>query len=206
MKTCVYIDGFNLYYGCIKGTPYRWLNPAALCQLLLPKHQILKIKYFTALVTARPNDPTQPIRQQTFLRALRTVPNLEVTLGFFLTHPVTLPLAHPTPGNNYAMVIRTDEKGSDVNLATHLLTDAFDNAYDCAVLVTNDSDLLAPIQIVRQKFHKVVGVLNPQKRPARMLIANADFYKKIRTFALAQCQFPLTLTDQHGTFHKPAAW
>ena len=32
------------------------------------------------------------------------------------------------------------------------------------------------------------------------------FNKKIRTFALAQCQFPLTLTDQHGTFHKPAAW
>jgi len=206
MKTYVYIDGFNLYYGCIKGTPYRWLNPAALCQLLLPQHQILKIKYFTALVTARPNDPSQPIRQQTFLRALHTLPNLEVTLGFFLAHPVTLPLAHPTPGNNFAMVIRTDEKGSDVNLATQLLTDAFDNAFDCAVLVTNDSDLLAPIQIVRQKFHKMVGVLNPQKRPARMLIANADFYKKIRPFALAQSQFPQTLTDQHGTFHKPAAW
>ncbi|MEI8315578.1 MAG: NYN domain-containing protein [Verrucomicrobiota bacterium] len=206
MKTAIYIDGFNLYYGCIKGTPYRWLNPAALCQLLLPNHEIVKIKYFTALVTARPNNPTQPIRQQTFLRALRTLPNLEVTLGFFLAHPVTLPLAHPMPGNNYAMVIRTDEKGSDVNLATHLLTDAFDNAYDCAVLITNDSDLLAPIQVVRQKFHKVVGVLNPQKRPARTLLANVNFYKKIRPYALAHCQFPPTLTDQHGTFHKPATW
>jgi uncharacterized LabA/DUF88 family protein len=206
MKTYVYIDGFNLYYGCVKGTPYRWLNPAALCQFLLPNHQTIKIKYFTAAVSARPNDPDQPIRQQTYLRALRTIQNLEITLGFFLAHPVTLPLAYPTPGNNFAMVIRTDEKGSDVNLATQLLTDAFDNAYDCAVLVTNDSDLLAPIQVVRQKFHKLVGVLNPQKRPARMLIANTDFYKKIRSYALAQCQFPPTLTDQHGTFHKPAAW
>jgi uncharacterized LabA/DUF88 family protein len=206
MKTYVYIDGFNLYYGCIKGTPYRWLNPAALCQLLLPNHRILKIKYFTAAVSARPSDPDQPIRQQTYLRALRTIPNLEISFGFFLAHPVTLPLAPPTPGNNYAMVIRTDEKGSDVNLATQLLTDAFDNAYDCAVLVTNDSDLLAPIEVVRQKFRKMVGVLNPQKRPARMLIANTDFYKKIRSHALAQCQFSPTLTDQHGTFRKPAAW
>jgi uncharacterized LabA/DUF88 family protein len=98
---------------------------------------------------------------------------------------VTLPLAFPTPGNNYAMVIRTDEKGSNVNLATHLLTDAFDNAYDCAVLVTNNSDLLAPAKVVRQKFNKVVGVLNPQKRPARALLANVDFYKKIRPHALA---------------------
>ena len=81
MKTFVYIDGFNLYYGCLKATPYRWLNPATLCQLLLPHHQVLQIKYFTAHVSARPHDPDQPIRQQTYLRALRTVPNLAALVG-----------------------------------------------------------------------------------------------------------------------------
>jgi hypothetical protein len=57
MKTNIYIDGFNLYYGCIKDTPYHWLNVAEMCSLLLPKDQIQRINYFTALVTARPKDP-----------------------------------------------------------------------------------------------------------------------------------------------------
>lgn len=113
MKTIVYIDGFNLYYGCLKGTPYKWLNLLSLCQTLLPGHQMTGIKYFSATVSARPNDPGQPIRQQTLFRALRTLPNLQIILGSFLSHPVTLPLAFPTPGNNLASVIRTDEKGSE---------------------------------------------------------------------------------------------
>lgn len=206
MKTIIYIDGFNLYYGCLKGTPYKWLNPALLCQALLPQHQITSIKYFSASVSARPNDPDQPIRQQTLFRALRTVPNLTLTLGSFLSHRVTLPLAYPSPGNNLATVIRTDEKGSDVNLATHLLVDAFDNAFDCSVIVSNDSDLLTPIRVVRGRFGKAVGILNPQKRPSRMLIAEATFYKKIRPAVLAASQFPPVLADAHGTFRKPAAW
>ena len=58
MRTNVYIDGFNLYYGCLKGTPYRWLDLRKHCELLLPKHQIQRIRYFTAMVTARPQDPS----------------------------------------------------------------------------------------------------------------------------------------------------
>ena len=72
MKTYVYVDGFNLYYGAVKDTPYKWLNPQKLCDLLLPNHNITKIKYFTARISARPNDPDQPTRQQFYLRALRT--------------------------------------------------------------------------------------------------------------------------------------
>ncbi len=74
MKTYVYVDGFNLYYGAVKDTPYQWLNINALCQHLLPKNDIAKIKYFTARVTGRPDDPDQPTRQQTFLRASRPYP------------------------------------------------------------------------------------------------------------------------------------
>ena len=54
MKTNVYVDGFNLYYGAVKGTPFRWLDMAAMCRMLLPGDQINRIKYFTALVDARP--------------------------------------------------------------------------------------------------------------------------------------------------------
>ena len=73
------MDGFNLYYGAVKGTPYKWLDISRMVQLLLPKNKVLKIKYFTALVNSRPQDPDQPIRQQIFLRALRTIPNLEIS-------------------------------------------------------------------------------------------------------------------------------
>ena len=88
MKTWIYIDGFNLYYGAVKDTPYRWLDLHKMCQLLLPGHQIARIKYFTARVSGRSNDLSQPTRQQTYLRALRTLANLEIILGRFLSHEI----------------------------------------------------------------------------------------------------------------------
>lgn len=207
MKTHVYVDGFNLYYGCVKDTPYKWLDLSRMAALLLPGHTIAAIRYFSANVSARPGNTDAPIRQQTFFRALRTLPNLTIQLGFFYAHQVRMPLVTPPRGGpNTALVWRTDEKGSDVNLATQLLVDGFDNAYDCAVLVTNDSDLLGPIRVVRHRLGKRVGLRNPQKRPARALQGEAHFYKQIRTGVLAGRQFPVTLTDANGTFTKPATW
>jgi len=207
VRTHLYIDGFNLYYGCLKGSSLKWLNPVRMATLLLPGHTIIATHYFSANVSARPGDPDQPIRQQTYLRALRTLPNFTIHLGYFLGHAVRMSLAHPPPGGPATAVVwRTDEKGSDVNLATQILVDGFDDAYECAVLVTNDSDLLAPISVVRRRLGKKVGLLNPQKRPARTLLTEVDFYKKIRYGVLAASQFPPTLTDANGTFAKPATW
>jgi uncharacterized LabA/DUF88 family protein len=204
MKTNVYIDGFNFYYGCIKSTPYHWLNVAKMCSFLMPNDNVNSIKYFTALVTARRNDPDKPIRQQTFLRALKTIPNLEIILGTFLSHEVTMPLAPPSKG--YAKVIKTEEKGSDVNIATHLLVDGFRNAYELAVVVSNDSDLLEPIKFVTQELGKPVGILHPHKHPSIELSRSALFVKQIRKNVLANSLFPDILTDRQGTFAKPAGW
>ncbi len=204
MKTCVYVDGFNLYYGAVKGTPFRWLNIAHLCQFLLPRDQIHRISYYTALVNPRPHDPDQRVRQETYLRALKTIPNLSVTLGYFLTHEVTMPLAGGK--GSYANVIKTEEKGSDVNIATDLLIDGFRNAYELAVVVSNDSDLSAPIRFVVEELKKPVGLLNPQKHPSVELSKYVTFIKQIRVGVLAKSQFPPTLTDANGTFSKPAAW
>jgi predicted transcriptional regulator len=64
MRTAIYVDGFNLYYRALKGTPYKWLNLEALARhMLRPTNQITAVKYFTARVSARPNDPDQPVRQ-----------------------------------------------------------------------------------------------------------------------------------------------
>jgi uncharacterized LabA/DUF88 family protein len=205
--TYVYVDAFNLYYGCLKGTPYRWLDLHKLCLLLLPKHDIQRIKYFTARVGAWPNDPDQPTRQQLYLRALRTLPMIEIHYGHYLSHAVNMPLVNPPPGSpRMVRVIKTEEKGSDVNLATHLVSDAYENSFDAAVLITNDSDLLGPVQLVTSRLGKTVGILNPQKHPAVVLRNAATFFKQIRPGVLKLSQFMQTLTDATGTFHKPAVW
>lgn len=203
-KTVVYVDGFNLYYGCLKGTPYRWLDLLKLSQLLLPAHDILQIKYFTALVTSRASNPDQAARQQTYLRALQTIPNLQIIYGHFLSHEIMMPLAPPRAG--HVKVIKTEEKGSDVNIAVHLISDGFRNAYDAAVIVSNDSDLLPPIKFVKEELGKLVGILNPQKHPSVVLAATAHFVKNIRSGVLHNSQFPVTLSDPQGSFTKPARW
>jgi len=96
-KMWIYIDGFNLYYGAVRSTAFKWLNLEELCRLLFPSSQIERIKYFTARVTARPSDPSQPIRQQTYFRALGTLPSVELHFGQFRSHAVRLPLARTVP-------------------------------------------------------------------------------------------------------------
>lgn len=207
MRTSVYIDAFNLYYGAVKDTPYKWLDPMALCRIMIPSNTVTGIKYFTARVQPRHGDPGQPTRQLVYLRALQTIPNLQIIFGHYLSHVVWMPLARPTPGQKpYVQVIKTEEKGSDVNLATHLLVDAFDNTFDCAVVISGDSDLRTPLRLVADRFHKTVGVLNPQRIPCKALQSTARFYKHIREAALQASQFPPVLTDQQGSFHKPPTW
>ena len=238
METWVFIDGFNLYYGAVKDTPYKWLDLQRMCTMLLHNHKITRIKYFTARVSARADDPGKPTRQQIYrvysewvdaprwlgrrparasthfehtqiyLRALQTLPNLDIIFGRFLSHNVMMPLAQPTPGGSrFAKVIKTEEKGSDVNIAAHLINDGYKKRYEAAVIVTNDSDLLEPIRIVRVELGLPVGVLNPHKNPtSRVLARQASFVRQIRQGVLAASQFPDVLTDTHGEFYKPASW
>jgi hypothetical protein len=87
-------------------------------------------------------------------------------------------LTDPQPNQKtFVWVIKTEEKGSDVNLATHLLSDACNRRFECAVIISGDSDLLAPVQVVMSELQLPVGVLNPQKRPCRVLARQATFYK-----------------------------
>lgn len=174
-------------------------------QLLFPDDTINKIKYFSARVSARPNDPDQPIRQGTYWRALKTIPNLEIVEGTFLSKPIWMPAFNTNP-QQYVQVIKTEEKGSDVNLAVHLLNDGYKAEYELAVMVTNDSDLLEPMRIVKQDLNLPVGLVNPHPNPSFALRRHATFIKQIRQGLLYRSQFPASLTDQNGTFHKPTVW
>lgn len=201
----VYINGFNLYYGAVKGSPYKWLDLSALCRHMLPNDTIQSIEYFTATVSARPNDPDLPVRQHIYLRALRTIPNISICYGHFLTHSVPMILTGSKPIQK-VWVDKTEEKGSDVNIAAHLLHEAYQKKFETAVLVTNDSDLVEPVRIVRRSLNIPVGILNPQKHHSAALKTEATFMKRIRQADVAACQFPTIMRDAKGQFHKPTTW
>lgn len=218
-RTSVYIDGFNLYYGSLRGTPYRWLDPDALCRRFLQPHQELTaIKYFTAKVQER-DGGEQNTHQAAYLRALRTIPHLSIYYGQFITRTAVRKLEHPPrprrkrrgrPDNGFRSVWITEEKGSDVNLASHLLADGFRARYDLAIVISNDSDLKMPIEIVRKEFKAGVGVLNPHKRRSWALspreLPRGSFYRQIRPGALAACQFPDPHKDGEGEILCPEGW
>jgi uncharacterized LabA/DUF88 family protein len=207
VRTIVYVDGFNLYYGALRDLPYRWLDLQRLCRLVMPRHDIVAIRYYTALVNDRAGNPGQSMRQRLYLRALATLPSVTIHLGLFRSHVVRMRLAYPVPGEAQSVrVIKTEEKGSDVNLATHLVRDAYERAFDAAVVISGDSDLVAPIELAHRHLGLNVGVLSPSRRPSLQLAAAARYTKSLRPQALANSQFPPTLRDHTGTFHRPPGW
>lgn len=215
MVANIYIDGFNLYYGSLKGHPgLKWLNPLEMSRRLLPDREINRIRYFTALVTPRPHNPDELYRQNVYLRALRTVPNLTIHFGRFVTRPARLPRDPLTylpeqDGPEMLSVLKTEEKRTDVNLATHLLVDCFDDDFDEAVIVSNDSDLTLPVEVVVGKFRKPVGMINPHPRSKLSSALSKAATWRIRAInrsVLARSQFPEVLSDHRGEFHRPARW
>jgi NYN domain len=210
-RTIVYVDGFNLYYGCLKDTAERWLDVGALCSRLLTHVEIIGIKYFTARVKPRDGNPGQAQRQQAYLRALATVPNLTIHLGVFNTRIATRRCVKDRDGKpTYANVWITEEKGSDVNLASHLLIDGFRTRYDLAVVLSNDGDLKQPVQFVRHELELPVGILNPHSNRSWALspkeLPRGSFYKPIRRKALRASQFPRQVADVDGFVHRPPEW
>jgi len=209
-KANVYVDGFNLYYGALKGTKYKWLDIDALFRRLLPGYEIHRIRYFTARVKARPDDPDAPKRQNAYLRALQTLPTVSVHFGDFLVSTTKMPLANPEPGGpTVAKVIKTEEKGSDVNLATYLVIDTMRADCDVAVVVSNDSDLCEPIRIVNDEIGVPVIIYNPHRKPAvalKNLIAPTAL-RPIRRGPLEASQLPDKVTDARGrALSKPLGW
>ena len=246
VRTRVYVDGFNLYYGALKGTPFKWLDPVRLTALLLPReYPIDRLRYFTARVSGK-LDPRAPARQQNYLKALSTLPEVDIHYGRFLAktawrplanlpvagrridtpRPVTLPRGDhrvlggrpqtlpvgvypdrrgggdgaprgprtPTPDAVIAEFHTMEEKGSDVNLAAHLLNDAWKDLFEAAVVISNDTDLVLPIRIVTQERRKPVFVVCPGRwQIAPQLREVASHVRHVRPGILRRAQLPDTL-------------
>lgn len=199
-RVIAYIDGFNLYFGLrSKGWKYfYWLNLQAVVQNMLKPEQTLEAtKYFTAKITF-PLDKQR--RQNTFLEALGTLPDFYIYYGLYLDKVITCK-------NCGAMWHKPEEKMTDVNIAMELLTDAFQDAYDTALLFSADSDLVGPIQKVKLLFpHKRVVVVFPPDRHSAAL-------KRITTYTflgrnvLLRSVFPDEVVKPNGfILHRPARW
>lgn len=210
MRTTVYVDGFNLYYRALKGTPHRWLDLLALSrQLLRSENQINRIRYFTARVKPNANKPDQHVHQDAYLQAISFhIDCLAVHEGHFYRNVVRMPLAQPIPGLPRTVeVVKTEEKGSDVNLAVHLVNDACEDAFDVALVISNDSDLAEAIRIAKGKG-KAVGVANPSADPKVQMNAElrnaASFTRRIESKHLRLSQLPQAFPEIR--IKKPADW
>lgn len=217
MRTIVYIDALNLYYRALKRTAHKWLNIEALSKAALPAtYTIESVNYYTARVSGRV-DPTAPQRQNTYLRALKTLPLVTPYYGNFQTNqiwsglvpppdfrPASVTAAAPVP--IVAYVWKTEEKGSDVNLGAHLVRDGFLKKFDVAAILTNDTDLAEPIRIVAEELKLPIVLLTPVSQPARSLIAYASEVRHIGPY-LGPCQFPDPVVAAHGKLiTKPPGW
>ena len=205
--TYVYIDGFNLYYRAARPLGLKWVDLRMLSRSLFPNDNIQRIHYFTAHLSDRAGNEAQRRRQQVYLRALRTIPELETHLGYFTSHRRTMPLADTTP-LRYAQVMRTEEKGTDVNLAVQLVFDGFIGSYEQAVVISNDADLAGAMSIVKDHLQLKVSLVNPdskQESPRRLSDA-ATYVRRLRRSHLLKSQFPDRLSDETGAIVKPAEW
>jgi hypothetical protein len=218
MRTIVYVDGFNLYFRLLAQRPaVKWLNVKALAEKILNSaNVIVGVRYYTARVSGR-IDPHAPARQQVYLDALRTVSEISIHMGSFLLSEKFAGIVKPPefrprvtmtpPWPDVVKVIKVEEKGSDVNLASHLLLDAFQGNFDVAAVLSNDSDLVEPMRIVSKVLGKPVGLLSPVANPTPDLKNVASFIKRISVSDLACCQFPAPVVLADGsTLNRPATW
>lgn len=203
-KVSAYIDGFNLYFGLkAKGwRRYYWYDPHLLAENLLKPGQVLVgVKYFTARISAHPKDPDKHRRQAGWLEAVETLPGTSVFYGHYLRKPQRCFKCNAAWDSH-------EEKMTDVNIAVHLLEDAYDNVFDVALLISADSDLAAPVQAVRKRYpaKKIVVVAPPERRSQRLeSLASAVIRLGRKTIQDSQLADQYTKPDGF-VLRRPARW
>ncbi len=200
-RVIVYIDGFNLYFGLkSKGWKrYYWLDLQKLAKNLLKDHQrLVATKYFTSRVSG---PPEKVKRQGIYIEALQTLDHLQIFYGHYLTNTIECRKC----GDVFP---KPNEKMTDVNIAVEMLTDAFRDAFDAAILISADSDLTAPLKKVKLLFpsKKIITAFPPDRFSfALKETSDASFF--IGRKKLAQSIFPDHVTKSDGfVLIRPERW
>jgi uncharacterized LabA/DUF88 family protein len=200
-RVIAYVDGFNLYFGLRdKGWKrFYWLNIQQVARhLLMPDQTLTTTKYFTAKVKY---PPAKQRRQNTFLEALGTLPDFHIYYGHYLADKIVCRKC----GHAYTT---HHEKMTDVNIAMELLTDAFQDNFDIALLISADGDLVGPVKKVKQLFPKKrVIVVFPPKRHSNALKNVADVCLHLDRATLAKSVFPNEVVKADGfVLRRPSRW
>jgi len=200
-RVITYIDGFNLYFG-LKSKGWKrfyWLDARRLSlNLLRPGQVLISAKYFTAVVK---ESPDKQQRQKTYLEALSTLPDFHIFYGKYQMNP------RQCPRCGYQELV-PNEKMTDVNIATELLADAFQNAFDTAVIVSADSDLARSILKVQQLFpDKTIVIAFPPGRYSSELHALVKCSFIIGRRTIGSSLFPDIVNKSNGyKLIKPQQW
>ncbi len=213
LRVIAYIDGFNLYYGLKDSRYYRfyWLNIQDMILKLLRDYQKLVLtKYFTARISGPEKGDSSKLaqnleekrcRQAVFLEALETLDKFKIFYGHYLREKVRC-FSCGHIWNDH------EEKMTDVNIATEMLTDAFEDKFDTALLISADSDLVPTIRALKRLFpKKQVIIFFPPERSSSQLKNVADRQFTIGRRTLAKSQFPNQVIKANGfVLERPKKW
>lgn len=233
LRTRIYVDGYNLYYGCLKGTPYKWLDLLPLFdQQILPSIFVvhsgqpatmqllpLAIKFFTAKIldkAAKAGDSvSSQARYHTALRKLHDG-RIELIEGYYSLIEAKAKIVDAADPRKWPrdcediLVWKLEEKQSDVNLALHAYHDAMTGEVDQVVIVTNDTDIAPALQMIRAHTKVLIGLVIPtqdhQRVPNTDLARLAHWVRShITKDELAACQLPRVIPGRNPTI-KPESW
>lgn len=218
MRTIVYVDGFNLYYGLLRKSAFKWLDLFALFRdhVLDCETELLQVRYYTAPVLGRMCDSSEsPQRQRKYLQALRKMypDQIAIIEGKILA---TTPFQRlvksiaKAPEIQRVQVYDFNEKKTDVNLAADLISGAWIGSYDQAVLCSNDTDLEAALMIVRRHHPDIrLGLVAPipgddHRKVSKDLSRHTHWSKPLNPVHLKNAQLPYRIS--HSAIRKPEEW
>lgn len=228
MKTVCYVDGFNLYYGCLKATGYKWLDLYKLFVRIVrennPDADVLQIKFFTAPIKTKlaSHGDAAGAAQNAYHRALNTLYPRHVSIfeGYFsLEEGSFLEYLNPPDKNRRIKIWRLEEKQTDVNIALEAYRDATCGLMEQAIFVTNDTDQEPTLKALRHDYpHLRIGLILPiseitagavaRVRPGNnRLSIYADWTRShIRSEELKQSVLPDVVPTQKKAIKKPGYW
>jgi uncharacterized LabA/DUF88 family protein len=203
-RVIVYIDGFNVYFGLKESgwTRYYWLDYPALAerlahQLREENTQLVGTKYFTSRISS---PEAKRKRQTVYLEALESRGNIEIYYGNYRESHYECSGCHRP---NYV----PNEKQTDVNIATQMLIDGFQNNFDTAILIGGDSDLVPPLDVVRRQLNKRVVCVFPPRRISKELQKVCNGFLHLGEVDLKHNQLPDQITKADGyVLERPAFW
>ncbi|UPG91063.1 NYN domain-containing protein [Luteibacter aegosomaticola] len=171
MRTFAYVDGYNLFYGCLRGSLFKWLDLGELLRGILrvqdPASTLLGTRYFTSRVMPKfsPHGTKSEAAQLAYLRALDAQPDVHVTLGRYTAVKFrAMRFCRPPRADKRVATWRLEEKETDVSLAVSMYRDVALGLVDQIILVSNDSDLSPALRMIREDFPGVrIGLVIPSR-------------------------------------------